>query len=336
MIGAKYREFPRQESAGPVAAVSVEAERNGTHSGKNIVSQPAAVSKVESLAQPVQIPSPSSPPRDAGARSSTYTSLERIFAHRPVEPPAQPGIRAGLKLAILSLAGGVGKTTLAVTIARILSGMHRQTLVADCGLYPTAPHHFGSRAQRLGPLQFFFPPSKSTPLPIGVFNLAVENIRDTEFQELIEQVDGSETMMLMDLPTLQGSTPGEALAYADHVLAPVTPDVHSVGGVAHLKSMLAAAAEAGYRPQVHYVINRFDESRALHREVKDRLRQLLGESLLPFVIHEDESIEEAAAHGMTVVDHCPESPAVREFVAVANWLCDLSDDRCESRKEGLA
>jgi cellulose biosynthesis protein BcsQ len=84
------------------------------------------------------------------------------------------------------------------------------------------------------------------------------------------------------------------------------------------------------------LINRFDESRALHREVRDRLRQLLGESLLPFVIHEDETIEEAAAHGMTVVDHCPESPAVREFVAVANWLSDLSEDRRMRRKEGLA
>jgi cellulose biosynthesis protein BcsQ len=336
MIGAKYREFPRQEPIASVAAVSIEAERNGSHSGMSIVSPPATASKVEASAPPAQSPASPPPFRDAGATSSTYTSLERIFADGPIPTPVEPAARAGVKLAILSLAGGVGKTTLAVTLARILSGMHRQTLVADCGIYPNAPHHFGSRAQRIGPLQFFFPPCKSAPLPIGVFNLSEDNIQDTEFQDLIEQVNSSETMMLMDLPTLQGSMPSEALAYAGHVLVPVTPDIHSVSGVAHLKAMLSASAGLGHRPPIHYLINRFDESRALHREVKDRLRQLLGESLLPFVVHENETIEEAAAHGMTVVDHCPESPAVREFAAVANWLCDLSGDRRKSRKEGLA
>jgi cellulose biosynthesis protein BcsQ len=213
-----------------------------------------------------------------------------------------------------------------------LSGMHRQVLLADCGLFPTISHHFVTRGQRLGPLQFFYAPEGAVALPVGMFRLPLAELHKRDSQDLLEQVEASESLLLMDLPTLQTAAVAEILAYVDHVLIPVTPDVHSIGGLAHLKQLLAAS---DYHPQVHYLINRFDESRVLHQEIKERLPQLVGGDLLPFVIHEDPAVQEASANGVTIVDYRPQSPAVREIAALAEWLGGISDLEASARR-GIA
>jgi cellulose biosynthesis protein BcsQ len=339
MGGAKYREFPRHDPGAVAAAVNLSAEVTPLASAKpgspsvNQASAPAT--SVTAVLSVPPIPETSAAPYPACAFSS-YASLERMFAGRAKSSEAEQAVRSGLRLAVLSLAGGVGKTTLAATLARILSGMRKQVIVADCGFYPSVAHHLGSQGQRLGPLQFFFSPSQSAPMPIAVFKMSPGHLSTEDFQGLVEQVDGGETMMLMDIPTLQGATPGDVLPYASHVLVPVTPDMHSVAGVTHLQATLAESAEASRWPAVCYVINRFDESRRLHREIRSRLQDLLGSSLLPIVIREDEAIEEAAAQGMTVVDAFPQSSAVHEFVALAEWSCALSATPLKQRKEGIA
>lgn len=336
MSGVKYREFPRN-STGSITATgngSSQVAASAKPVASSLKAAEPATSVVATLSPSTLRATPAAP--SPARPSPAYKSLERIFAGRSNSSEAEPGIRAGLRLAVLSLAGGVGKTTLAVTLARILSGMRKQVIVADCGVFPSVAHHLGSQGQRLGSLQFFFSPSPSAPMPIGVFNVSPGDLSGEALQDLVEQVSGSETAMLMDIPTLQGATLSAAVAYASHVLVPITPDVHSVTSVTHLQKILAALAERSDAPGVYYLINRFDDSRPLHREVRSRLHDLLGSSLLPIVIHEEHTIEEAAAQGMTVVDAFPESPVVHEFVALAEWSCTLPASPQKQRKEGIA
>jgi len=327
-MGAKYREFPRPDVVKEFKEVDLQPEQEVR------ASVPAALVPGERVTASITLPQMQTQSRVDHPESPDHSwkSLERLFADRSVETDFSRSVHSRLKMAILSLAGGVGKTTLAVSLARILSGMRRQVLLGDCGLFPTIPHHFGARGQRLGPLQFFYAPASTVALPVGMFRLPLAELHKPESRELLEQVKASESLLLMDLPILQTAADEEVLGYADHVLVPVTPDVHSVGGLAHLKELLAASND---HPKVHYLINRFDESRALHHEIKERLQKLLGGDLLPFVVHEDQAIEEAAAHGMTIVDYRPQSAAVREIAALAEYLAGMAD-REDSVQRGVA
>jgi cellulose biosynthesis protein BcsQ len=161
-------------------------------------------------------------------------------------------------------------------------------------------------------------------LPIGTLRFAASELQKKEFQDLLRQVEVSQSLLLMDLPTLQGPDLTEVLTYADHVVVPVTPDIHSIGSLAHLEKLLASSGEASAGAHIHYVLNRFDESRVLHHEIRDRLRERLGNSLLPFVIPEDSCVGEASANGMTIADYRPESALVRELTAMAGWMRSLS------------
>jgi cellulose synthase operon protein YhjQ len=318
MMGAKYREFPRADSV-------KEFKEDGLRAAQtDHASLPITLVPGERIAPPIAVPQAQATSRFDHPESAAHPwkSLERIFADKSVETNFSRPVHSRMKMAILSLAGGVGKTTLAVSLARILSGMHRQVLLADCGLFPSIPHHLGARGQRLGPLQFFYAPASAAALPVGMFRLPLVELHKRAFQELLEQVEASESLLLIDLPTLHGTPAAEVMAHVDHVLVPVTPDVHSIGGLSHLKRLFEAS---NYHPKVHYLINRFDESRALHHEIKERLPKLLGGDVLPFVVHEDPAVQEAAAHGITIVDYRPQSTAVLEIAALAEWLGGISD-----------
>jgi len=319
MIGAKYREFPRPDQSAVHASPETEEAKASVASPINSVSA---------------VPAPRTPSLPgAPTHVSAWSSLEGIFDQSPLQGAPGGDARRGVKLALLSQAGGVGKTTLAATLARLLSGMNRQVLVADCGVFPSLPHHFGSRGQRLGPLQFFYAPAGVAALPIGMFRLALDGLQDPASRALLEQAAASESVLLLDLPTLQAASAPEVLAYADHVLVPVTPDVHSISGLSWLKQMLASR---GAQPHVHYLLNRFDASRLLHREIRDRLRQQLGSSLLPFAIAEDACIQEASAKGMTVVDFHPGSAQVEQFAEIAAWVHSLCEVANGVRQKGPA
>ncbi len=262
MIGAKYREFPRPDAVKPFNEQECRPVKTAMLRTRVLV--PCERAEAAAPAHEAQTASSLDRPQSAASHGSLWSR------YSPTGPGAElpHPLHARVKMAILSLAGGVGKTTLAVSLARILSGMHRQVLLADCGLFPTIPHHLGARGQRLGALQFFYAPASAAALPVGMFRLPLAELHKRGFQELLEQVEASESLLLIDLPTLHGTPAAEVMAHVDHVLVPVTPDVHSIGGLSHLKQLLASSER---HVQVHYLINRFDDSQVLHHEIRERL-----------------------------------------------------------------
>ena len=65
------------------------------------------------------------------------------------------------------------------------------------------------------------------------------------------------------------------------------------------------------------MLNQFDPSLPLHLDVREVLREQLGERLLPFALRRTPAVSEALAEGMTVVDYAPASTVAEDFVALA-------------------
>jgi cellulose biosynthesis protein BcsQ len=81
-----------------------------------------------------------------------------------------------------------------------------------------------------------------------------------------------------------------------------------------------------------FVLNRFDEVRPLHREIRAHLENLLGDRLAPVAIRESEYVAEALSLGMTVLDHVPQSPLAKDMEQLVPWL----EERLASAVEGAA
>jgi cellulose biosynthesis protein BcsQ len=74
---------------------------------------------------------------------------------------------------------------------------------------------------------------------------------------------------------------------------------------------------------VVYLLNRFDPSLRLHRDVRDRLARQLGKRLLPVAIHRSHAVGEALAGGMTIVDYAPGAQTVEDLRDLAQWVREL-------------
>jgi cellulose synthase operon protein YhjQ len=284
--------------------------------------------------------SPSSPsvPQQSSVADTLQHSRERVaarwFALKGVfEQPGQEQQETPVRqketrtpvLAVFSLAGGVGKTSLVATLGRSLSSMGEKVLLTDTTSHGLLPFYFGASELRQGVVRTFSPPSGSTDAPIYLVSYDVEQGSDDEAQEhLVDEIKNNSKgthRILLDLTPGSGWVARRMAKMNPTILVPVAPDMNSVISLQAVEKYFHGTVDSDGRPlQPYYVINQFDASLPLHLDVREVLRRQLGERLLPFVIRRAPSVSEALAEGMTVVDYAPETPVAEDYQSVAAWL----------------
>src|SRR5579863_5015466 len=262
----------------------------------------------------------------------------RWFALRTVvegsTPPAQtvpaPVAARAPVMAIFSLAGGVGKTTLVATLGRALSARGERVLLVDTAAYGLLPFFFGAGDQRPGMLRTFSPPASSGDAPIQMITLDPENFgaesapQEALTAEISKHARGV-GRVIVDLATASGATTRRIMRLAPQILVPLLPDMNSVVSVSSIDAFFDHNGGASAVPSLpNYVLNQFDSSLALHLDVREVLREQLGDRLLPFVLRRAPSVGEALAEGMTIVDYAPNSGVTEDFAGLASWVKSLS------------
>jgi cellulose biosynthesis protein BcsQ len=108
------------------------------------------------------------------------------------------------------------------------------------------------------------------------------------------------------------------------VLVPVIPDMNSVVSVSSIDAFFQHNSAAGKPVRPYYVLNQFDPSLPLHLDVREVLREQLGDRLLPFALRRAPAVSEALAEGMTVMDYAPNSIATEDFGSLAGWIKNIA------------
>lgn len=229
-------------------------------------------------------------------------------------------------LAVFSLAGGVGKTSLVATIGRSLSSMGEKVLLTDTTSHGLLPFYFGASELRQGTVRTFSPPSGSTDAPIYLVSYDIDHkgtdeaAREQLADEIINNSRGMHRILL-DLTSTSGWIVRRMARMNPTILVPVAPDMNSVISLQMVEKFFAGINDSEGRPlQPYYVINQFDTSLPLHLDVREVMRRQLGDRLLPFVIRRAPAVSEALAEGMTVVDYAPDAPVAEDYLNLATWL----------------
>ena len=77
------------------------------------------------------------------------------------------------------------------------------------------------------------------------------------------------------------------------ILVPVIPDMNSVVSVSSIDDFFEHNSPSGTKVHVYYVMNQFDSSLPLHLDIREVLREQLGDRLLPFVLRRTPAVGEA-------------------------------------------
>jgi cellulose synthase operon protein YhjQ len=262
--------------------------------------------------------------------------LEQAQAQPPAHIPA---------LAVFSLAGGVGKTSLVASLGRALSSRGERVVLVDTAAFGLLPFYFGARDQRPGILRTFNPPGVSADAPIQVVTIdpdaqpnagsspesgqnAGQAAHPDWLAEEVVRYTRNSNRLLIDLPTASGSTTRRILRLSPVVLVPVLADMNSVVSVGAIESFFRSSAgghDSSGKPILpYYVLNQFDYSLPLHLDVREILRDRIGERLLPFALRRSPAVSEALAEGMTVMDYAPSAVIAEDYANLAGWVRSLS------------
>jgi cellulose synthase operon protein YhjQ len=303
---------------------------------RDAAARPAWLSATEHAdgpAHPVVTPAPEDTLQASRDRlTSRWFALNGLFnggAATAETVPAASTQRAPV-LAVFSLAGGVGKTSLVATLGRALSSRGERILLVDTAAFGLLPFFFGARDQRPGVLRTFTAPTTSGDAPVQMITLDPESLgpeaapQETLTQE-ISRHSRSAGRVIIDLATASGATTRRALRMSPTVLVPVVPDMSSVVSVSSIDSFFQHNVSASGQPvRPYYILNQFDPSLPLHLDVREVLREQVGDRLLPFVLRRTPAISEALAEGMTVVDYAPNSNVAEDYGNLAGWIKSLA------------
>lgn len=264
--------------------------------------------------------------------ASRWFALKGVFdgVSAPVEQAPAPSASRAPVVAVFSLAGGVGKTSIVATLGRALSARGERVLLVDTASFGLLPFFFGAQDQRPGQLRTFSPPAGGGDAPIQLVTIdpdamGPENPAQETLTGEIQKYSRGAGRVIVDLATASGATTRRILKMNPLVLVPVIPDMNSVVSVSSIDAFFqrnGGAAGSAHMP--YYVLNQFDPSLPLHLDVREILRERLGDRLLPFALRRAPSVSEAMAEGMTVMDYAPNSTVAEDFGSLAGWVKSLS------------
>lgn len=332
-----FRAAQPRTSPSPMREESQPSGRN-TWSGNDpgeAAGRPAWLSpeRLEPVSHPGVAPAPEDTLQGSRERLAT-----RWFALRGIVegsmPPAQatpaPVAARPPVMAVFSLAGGVGKTSIVATLGRALSARGERVLLVDTAAYGLLPFFFGASDQRPGQLRTFSPPASSGDAPIQMItldpdNYGIENSAPDALTLEISKNARGVGRVIIDLATASGATTRRIMRLNPQILVPLIPDMNSVVSVGSIDAFFDHNGGAPGKPALpQYVLNQFDSTLPLHLDVREVLREQLGDRLLSFVLRRAPSVSEALAEGMTVMDYAPNSPVTEDIASLAGWVKSLS------------
>jgi cellulose biosynthesis protein BcsQ len=265
-------------------------------------------------------PQPEPMPQATPGAATRWYALRSIFAAASVDPSPFPAPEQRPPIVVVfSLAGGVGKTCLVATLGRLLSALGEHVLLTETAACGLLPFYFGSRELRPGVVRTFFPPGpfgEELDAPVQMLNLQ----EGGSMEELLRDGGGA-SRIVVDVATANRKCMSCLLSLRPTLLVPILPDMSSV---ACLGSLDALVANPTGEEKAFYLLNQFDASSPLHRDVRALLQQQLGDRLLPFVLRRSSLVSEALAEGMTVIDYAPGSEVAADYQDLTAWLRSLA------------
>ena len=254
------------------------------------------------------------------------------------------------KIAIVSAAGGVGRSTLTASLATLLAQREIAVLALDFDPQNLLSTLLGSDEASLGGLLPDFLTRKEfgksalvnsnevACLPFGRANEASlvtfeQHLRaEPEWlKKCIAQVDyPSGAFLLMDTPRLPSLYARQAMVAADLVLAVLAPDVRSLALVPVVETTLSRCAPES---QLIYVVNGLDSTRTLQSDLLAQFRLTLQMRLCPYPVHRDEAIPRAITNGANLQSLSPDSLVAHDLNGLLNWLLAGSASSLDGRAQ---
>jgi len=246
-------------------------------------------------------------------------------------------------IALFSIKGGTGKTTLSSSISWVMAEQGHRVLMIDMDAQGHLTHLFKGRPGK-GQTKLYYAliheqPLLETIVPTSHPNLSLipatedhfylnsallsKPWREWKLKDALQAIYPFPfDVVIIDLGANLTLSTYVALFAAKILITPVLPDLLSYLSLKSLYTFLEKTCK-NYKysfDMIWILMNRVNSYRPSDRENKKALEEFYGRFLMPVMVREDLKFSEAAREQLPVTAYAPQSTAARDIKRVADFL----------------
>jgi cellulose biosynthesis protein BcsQ len=232
----------------------------------------------------------------------------------PHEP--KPSDKTPPVLAVYSIAGGVGTTTLCANLGKALCSLGEQLLLVDASGRCLLPYYFGATDLRPGPRKFVAQGLHAPSIQVIAADRVTSQWLDGEVKPLMS----SSQRTIFDLgPTCESLLP-TILGMSKVVLVPLLPDLNSMFAISRIERALGVQSGDPRTPTVFYLFNRFNALSSNDQRAHDYVARLCGVRLLPIALRYSQELAETLQDGIPPAHPAPGPQLSHDYLELALWV----------------
>jgi len=240
--------------------------------------------------------------------------------------------------AIMTMKGGTGKTTTAISLAHGLTLSGRKVLLVDCDPQRSVAVTFGVKGEKgldgllmTGDVDiiqvrenFFIIDSGGRRLVEVELQLGRQEKRENRLNNALMHLKGCD-YVICDCPPSMNLINVNVLAYCDEVIVPVGMDYLSEVGARQTMEVIDEIRWITERPELEYRIlpTFFDSRTRISKDVLEDLRNHFGDRVFNTVIRVNTSIREAPGSNKTIYEHAPLSRGAYDYYKLTEEVLAL-------------
>ena len=240
--------------------------------------------------------------------------------------------------AIMTMKGGTGKTTTAVSLAHGLTLSGRRVLLVDCDPQRNVAVTFGVKGERgldgllmtgdVDILQvrenFFIIDSGGRRLVEVELQLGRLEGREGRLRNALQHLKGCD-YVICDCPPSMNLINVNVLAYCDEVIVPVGMDYLSEVGARQTMEIIDEIRWITEKKVIDFRIlpTFFDSRTRISKKVLDGLKEHFGDKMFGTVIRVNTAIKEAPGFNKTIYEHAPLSRGAYDYYKLTEEVLAL-------------
>ncbi len=247
-----------------------------------------------------------------------YRALDALRNDKPATR------RTGRKttVALFASAGGCGVTTIAATLARLLSDSNESIALIDDTPQSLLGAYFGLRSFG-GGVRTITPPDFAERSSVHIVNRP-RAVGDDWVASACEHLDGEFDRMILDMSPMFPQEYLKKVLRDAVAIVPLLPDLRTACRLEPmLKRLIALREECDSPLPIYFLLSQFDPHVRLHCEIGEWLQESFRSLVLPLTLRRGDEISEALADGGTVIDYAPSSGIALDYRMLAAWIKQL-------------